>query len=272
MSIRAWPVLLALTATYLIFFSQLEHDRSGQTVELTAVMPAPIQKMSGYLRQLSAETLYIKAAVFLGGRRAGTDPESYGPRLADHFDVMAQLHPKFLDIYFLGESSLSWINVEHALRANALLARGMAAVPDFWMLPFFAGFNSFYYINDPMTASLYLLQASQTKDGPPWLGHLAAVMAARGGSILAGLAWLRAMLAVEEEEGTRLRYQQDIKEFEKAASVLGALEAYQRKNGQYPYDLLQLVPNYLPELPVITEPYVLRYEGGNLSLYKKSPK
>jgi len=35
----------------------------------------------------------------------------------------------------------------------------------------------------------------------------------------------------------------------KAETVIGALKAYQAKNGQYPDQLEQLVPDYLPAIP-----------------------
>lgn len=107
---------------------------------------------------------------------------------------------------------------------------------------------------------------AQHEDTPSWLGHLSAVLAARGGDILGGLVWLRAMLATEENELVRARYRAEIREFEKAAQVLGAISAYHRKYGEAPVNLKVLEPEFIEKIPQIGEGYVLRYKLPTLHL------
>jgi hypothetical protein len=267
--LRAALFTVMLLAGYGALFIQQEAQTHHEHIELTPTFPARLQQSLGYLRQLGAEMLYIKAAVFLGGREMGTPPLQYADRLANHFDIMVALHPKFLDTYYLTEAHLPWISETYARRANAILLQGLSAHPETWELPFFAGFNHFRYLDDRLEAADLLWRAAQKEKGPVWLSHLASMLAAEGGDILAGLAWLRAMRAAEEDEAVRDRYLRDITEFEKAAHVLKAIAAYKAKHGFAPQSLEALQPEFLDRLPAMAGDYELQYEAPRLHLKRK---
>jgi len=265
---RARMGITALIVAYGMLFSAQETVQGRGIVTLTPVLPITLQRTLGYLRQFGAEMLYIKAVVFLGGRAPGTPPQTYADTLAEHFQIISQLHPKLLDTYYMSESSLSWINAEQAKRANQILETGVRARPNAWVIPFFAGFNEFRYLNHPIRAAGWLQQASEIKNSPIWLGHLSAILSARGGDILGGLAWLRAMKVAETDEAMKKMYDVDITEFEKAARVLGAISAYERTHGKPPLTLEALSPGLLEHLPKMRHGYVLDYNRPNLHLVR----
>jgi len=230
--VKAQLWLASVIAAYSLLFTLQESAVRHVQATLAPTLPAAMQQATlGYLRQLGAAMLYIKSAVFLGGVEPGVDRPGYMSTLADHFDAASSLHPKLLDIYFLAESSLSWINRDGARRANVVLERGMEARADQWVIPFFAGFNSFHYLWQHDQASRYLQRAAAVDGAPRWVGHLASIVAGRGGDIRGGLLWLKAMLADEEDEAVRARYEQDLAVFEKAWSVQKALEEYEQEHG-----------------------------------------
>ncbi|HKI61855.1 MAG TPA: hypothetical protein VKA31_06130 [Mariprofundaceae bacterium] len=267
MSLRlTFPLLLAV---YLVLFAYQETVKQQEHVELQPAPPVALLKTAGYLKQLGAEMLYIKAAVFLGGRDPETPPDSYAAVLANHFDAMTALHPRLLDIYYLSESSLSWIGAQYTQRANAILAQGGIYRPELWVIPFFIGFNQFYYLHNFNDASRTLRTTSLKEGAPVWLGHLSALLAARGGNILGGLAWLRAMAATEDDATVRTRYEIEIKEFEKAAHVLSAISSYQQKYSRPPAELKNLVPEFIDAIPILGEGYELDYEAPELYMRKK---
>jgi hypothetical protein len=273
MTIRIFS-FIAIFLIYGLSFFQQERLFQKTLHQLPFPLPARIQKvvLGGFLRQLGAEMLYIKTAVFLGGREAGRDPESYASSLAQRFSVISRLHPEFIDTYYLCESSLSYIDPEYTRKANRVLERGMAALPDNWILPFFLGFNHFYYLNEPKEAAMILKPASQLPSAPPWLGHLASVLAAEGGDIYAGLIWLKAMLATEENEDLRKRYREDIAIFEQALSILRATFEYRNRYNQPPPTLEDLVPEFLPHIPQLDGRYVLSWTPPTLRLLRSNPK
>jgi len=261
--------IITLIVVYGMLFSAQETAQKRGVVTLTPALPLVLQRTLGYLRQFGAEMLYIKAAVFLGGRAEGTPPQAYADTLAEYFQTISQLHPKLIDSYYLSESSLPWIDAEQAKRTNQILETGVRSHPQEWFIPFFIGFNEFRYLNHPVKAANWLQQASEIKHAPAWLGHLSAILSARGGDILGGLAWLRAMKIAETDEATKKMYDADIAEFEKAARVLGAISAYERIHGKAPGTLKDLMPAFLEHLPEMQRGYVLDYKRPDLHLERR---
>lgn len=232
-------------------------------------MPPAIQKIAfGYLRQLGGEMQFIKASVFYGGVKPGRDPLEYAESLAQHFTAAAILHPHFVDTYFLCQATLPYINNEYTKQTNSILGLGMTALPDNFVLPFFVGFNHFYHLKDLSNAARFLKIASEKPNGPTWLGHLASVLAAEGGDIYGGLIWLKAMLAGEEDEKMRERYQHSIVMFERAVIVQQAINTYKNQHGQYPTALDALVPEVMAALPEFDPSFQLSWDPPILRLIR----
>lgn len=273
MRLRWWWLLAPVVAAYTAIFFQVEATHHSTTPKLTPTMSPKLQRAAwGYMHQLGAEMLYIKAAVFLGGRAPETKSESYAPTLSEHFDVMSRLHPKLIDTYYLCESSLSWISPDNTRFVNRILDRGIQARPKQWMLPFFEGFNYWRYLNEPKRAASSLWRAVDTHVAPGWVGQLATILAAENGDIYGGMVWLQAMLEKETDPAIRSRYKADLAEFRKAAQVLQAVKRYQKVYGHKPARLHDLVPEFLPALPVMSEGYILSYKEQHLHLQRKKKK
>ncbi|MDX8390763.1 MAG: hypothetical protein R8M38_09770 [Mariprofundaceae bacterium] len=273
MTLRTLSPLIACLLLYAALFS-LQEKESHTTItsgeQLAVTLPLPIQQaVSGYLRQLQAELLLIRVAVYLGGQTSLADTSRDTGPLVHYFHSITTLHPKLFDSYYLAESSLSWIDEESARNANTLLTVGMEALPTKWVLYFFAGFNHFSYLNEPLKASTLLWQASQIDHAAAWLAHLASALAAEGGDIIGGLGWLRMMEASNDGSVIKKTYQNDIVEYEKAVSVLKAIQIYRAQTGTYPDSLNILVPHFIISLPEISDKYILIYQKPKLIFKKK---
>jgi hypothetical protein len=261
--------LLAFLALYGFSFIAQERNFSGAPLQLGHPLPPTLQKIAlGYLKQLGGEVQFIKASVFNGGLEGGRDPLEYAEPLAGHLTAAVQLHPRFIDTYFLSQATLPYINADYALRANDILAHGAAALPDNIVPPFFTGFNYFYHLKDPGAAARFLREASQLPGAPAFLGHLASTLAAEGGDIYGGLIWLRTMLAAEDDEHMRQRYQHSITQFERAVLVQQAILVYKQREGRYPEELQTLVPAILPALPELEPPFILSWNPPTLRLLR----
>lgn len=266
---------LSIFFLLLIFYGMLfplqETRFSESSQQLSHPLPPVIEKIAlGYLKQLGGEMHFVKASVFYGGLQPGFDPLKFAEPFARHLTAAATLHPQFIDTYFLCQATLPYINNEYAEYANSVFAQGMAALPDNFLLPFFIGFNHFYHLKDPHNAALFLKIASEKPNGPSWLGHLASTLAAEGGDIYGGLIWLKAMLAGEEDERVRERYQHSIVMFERAVTVQQAINTYKNQHGQYPAVLDALVPEELAALPEFDPPFQLSWEPPTLRLIRKN--
>lgn len=264
-----WPIFFILLAGYGWLFSLQENHFAATDQQLAHPLPPTLQKAAlGYLRQLGGEMLFVKASVFNGGLKPGRDPLDYAEPLAQHFTAAATLHPHFIDTYFLCQATLPYINNDYARRANSILGQGITAFPENIVLPFFAGFNHFYFLGEPLEAARIFLHAAQQPDAPPILEHLATLLTAEGGDIHAALISLRGMHASEKDEQVKKRYADEITAFEKAAMVLDAIHRYRQAIGQPPARLDDLVPGYLPAIPDVGPLFRLKWKPPHLGVVR----
>lgn len=251
--------LVVALASYLLLFAVAERYFTTATLTFSAPLPAPVLRVAlGFLQHLGAETLYVKAAVFLGAPPTLLPAEKVSAEpLSRNFEVLTELYPEFKDAYFLAQSSLAHVSPEYAGRANGILDRGIAAYPDDLILPFFKGFNYYYYRDEASRAAEIFAELGKRPDAPSWLGHLAAILSARDGALQAGLLSLRVMHATEENELIKARYARDIEIFEKAIDIQSAATAFEKKYGRAPRQLTELVPEFSPRLPDVGEEFEL---------------
>ncbi|MFH1019244.1 MAG: hypothetical protein V1782_01330 [Pseudomonadota bacterium] len=215
---------------------------------------------------------FIKASVFYGGLKPGRDPLEYTEPLARHFTAAATLHPAFIDTYFLCQGTLPHVNNDYARYANNVLEQGMAALPDNFVLPFFVGFNHFYYLDEPLEAARLFHLAAAKPNGPPILEHLANILSAEGGNIYAALIGLRGMYASEKNELVKMRYAEEITAFEKAVTVLEAIQRHEKIKGMPPVALADLVPEYLPAIPDVGPIFTLEWKPPHLGVVRVAKK
>ncbi len=266
--IRNLLVLLCLLAAYAGLFSHQEQLFQERLVELAFPLASRIQETAlGYLKQLGGELLFIKSNVFLGGVKPGRDPYDYAESLTQHLDGASTLHPRFVDTYFICNSSLPFIGQDYAREANRILNKAMDAMPENFIWPFFTGFNYFYHLSDFGNAARFLKIASEKPEAPSWFGHLASTLAAEGGDIEVGVIWLRGMVAAEQDDALRERYQNSLAVFEQAAAIQQAIAAFTGKYSAPPADLKALVPEFVPKIPQF-EDYELSYTPPTLRLLR----
>lgn len=267
------PIFFLLLFFYGALFSLQEARFSESSQPLSYPLPPAIQKIAlGYLRQLGGEMQFIKAIVFYGGVKSGRDPLEYAEPLAQHFTSAATLHPQFIDTYFLCQAILPYINNDYARYANNVLEQGMAALPDNIVLPFFAGFNHLYYLDEPLEAARLFHLAAARPNGPPILEHLANILSAEGGNIYAALIGLRGMYATEKDEQIKKRYAEEIAAFEKAVTVLNAIQRHEKIKGTPPATLTDLVPDYLPTIPDVGPIFRLEWKPPHLGVVRVAKK
>jgi hypothetical protein len=267
------PLFFLLLFCYGAFFSLQETHFSESRQQLAHPLPPIIQKIAlGYLRQLGGEMQFIKASVFYGGVKPGRDPLEYADPLAHYFTAAASLHPPFVDTYFVCQGILPFINNDYARYANTVLAQGMTALPDNWMLAFFAGFNHFYYLDEPLEAARLFHLAAAKPNAPIMLEHLANILSAEGGNIYAALIGLQGMYATEEDEQVKRRYAEEIAAFEKAVTVLNAIQRHEKMKGTPPAALADLVPEYLPTIPDVGPIFRLEWKPPHLGVVRVAKK
>ena len=260
-------VVVVLLLLYLLVWNAQGNKGKWADYYLSPAMPAPIlQIASGFAHQMAGFGLFVKVAIFSGGPLRGVDKMSYAPALAQNFDVMAELYPDFIDIYYYGQSFLAPISPQYAKRANALMDHGIVEYPDYLYFPFFKAFNYLYYLDQPTKAAEIFFDLSKRPDAPSWFGHLAGTLMGRGGNLIAGRAMLQAMHKAEQDDFMKKRYQTSIENFDRAIEVQKALDRYRQEHGVDAATLDDLVPEYLEALPQFDAGFALAWEPPLLRL------
>lgn len=258
---------------YVALFAVTERHFTAAHLSFSAPLPAPLQRVAlGFLQHIGAEILYVKAAVFLGAPALLPEESAYAENLTQNFEVLTDLYPEFKDAYYLAQSSLPHISPEYAGRTIGILDKGIKVYPDDLILSFFKAFNHQFYRDEAVHAAEIYAEISQWPGAPTWLGHLAAVLSARGGDLYAGLLSLQVMHSAEEDEYIKARYATDIVIFQKAIKVLEATQAYEQKYHQFPQSLYLLVPEFIIEIPDTGDEFELLWLPPRLRLVRPVDK
>ena len=93
---------------------------------------------------------------------------------------MLALDPYFKTAYIFAGTALTVQRMDPA-KANALLEQGMTYRPDVWQIPFYLGFNRYYFQQDYAGAAEALAVASKYSEAPAITAQLATRVAAHPG-------------------------------------------------------------------------------------------
>ena len=266
---RLLPVLLLLCifALYGVICQDVWLSREQVRADMPAgyIIPSKFSRILALGNQgLLADFLFLKTATFVGGRSGSGMPlsEEDWRFVWCSLAVVTDLDPYFTDSYLLAEGLLAW-DAGKPEEANRLFVKGMQYRTSDWRLPFFVGFNYFYFLKDYATASEYLIKASQITGSPAYLPTLAARLAYYGGKTKTALLFLKEMMADTDDPLLRNRLETRLLALEGATLIEDALEAFQAERGRFPDSLSELVSSgVLSRLPI--EPY-----GGDWVFNKK---
>ena len=263
------PVLAVLYAGIFLWQEHLFAERE----QALSFVPAErfLRACGGYWRQLTAETIFVKTAVFLGGLRPGSNKEAYAPALANNYRQITLLYPEFRDPYYFTQGYLPYINQEAARAANDILATGLAIYPDNYELRLFRGFNYLNNLNEPLKAAEVFHEASLRPQAPPIFAYLAALFAADGGDLQAALTTLHMLNGAENDATVKDRYEHEIALLEKAIGLFQATKRFQAAHGEFPDIPERLIPDYVQEIPDFMPYFQLVWQPPQVRLQRPSP-
>ncbi len=254
-------MLLVVLPLYLLVhdISWKQRAEVRRTAPPGYTLPAAFSRVlaMGYQGLLS-DYEFLRATTFYGDRSIKQQQMSAQDWdfFAYSLDVVTDLDPYFLDPYILGEGLLTW-DTQRYEAANALLRKGMQYRTWDWQLPYYVGFNYFYFLRDFATGGDYLIQAAEIPGSPAYLKTLAARLAYYGGKTQTAVLFLQQMLAETNSEALKLHMEKRLLALQGAVQIEEALQHYRNADGADgtdPQELSALVRSgYLKELP--PDPY-----------------
>ena len=264
-------------AFLLLLFSipfMVEADRIKPRVkEVMPVLPYSYSQVllsSPGFRSPAADLLFINLCYLTGSdvfnrRKERKFTEEEWKRLIENVEVIEKLDPYYFDpLYYLG-AYVPWKvgrKRELLLKINSILLNGTRRIKD-WRLPFFIGFNYFYFLNDRVKGAKYLKMASQMKGAPSYLKLLVPRLYAESGKIDLAIAVTYEELKREKDESVRRELKRRLRALLAIKELDRAIRIYRKRFGKCPSALQDLVNSgIIRTIPV--DPY-----GGKFYIDKK---
>jgi len=172
-----------------------------------------------------------------------------------HAEIVAavDLDPYARGPYIFAQGVLVW-EAEMYDEVNRLLVKGEIYRKRDWLLPFYRGFNYFYFLNNNALASRALMEAARRPGAGPLLASLATRLATQGQQTENAILFLTRMLEVEEDVQVRSEYKLRLEALKHILVLEHAVEEYRSRFGVWPFSLSRLVDErILDEIPA--DPY-----------------
>lgn len=255
---KLWLVVVLLLPLYVYVHtgSWTQRAELRQSPTTSFLVPSQFSRVlaCGY-KGLLADFQFLRVMTFYGDRSANQQPLTTQDwdYFRDSIDVLTDLDPYFYDPYVLTEGLLTW-DAGRIDDANTLLAKGAKYRSNDWRLPYFIGFNHFYFLKDYAEGAKHIMVASRLPGSPSYLPSLAARLAYYGGKSQTALLFLRQMLAENNDERLAQRLQLRLLALERAVQIEDALVLFRQEQQREVEKVDELVTEgYLHSIP--DDPY-----------------
>jgi hypothetical protein len=197
---------------------------------------------------LAANLLWLRAVQYIGDPRADTRGWE---KLYPVVDTLTDLDPSHGYAYQVAGTLLS--AYDQVPESNAILEKGMKALPDRWILPFLRAYNAFWFDDDWAKAGRFAEIAARAKGAPPHVRHYALAFYVKGNRADAAVDFLEQALAESHDPETRAAVESQLQQARlerDAARVDAAVAAWRARAVVGPLHLGQLVEEgLLPAIP-----------------------
>ncbi len=248
-------VLIVFYACQIPLFEAARRNLNSVQSKGITLPPVVVKLLSLEFATIAADMLYIRVSQFFGTKiitRAAATEDDW-EWLYRNLDLITELDPYFADPYYLGNAYFAWIAGQPD-KANALLKRGVEAREWDWMLPFFLGFNKYYFYNENKEGADYLLIASRRPGAWDALPTLAARLYYQEGKTGNAIAFLITFWEKETNAAIKKNYEVRIDALRKVLYLEKAVARYKNRAGRVPRNLNELVlKGFINKIP--DDPY-----------------
>lgn len=233
-----------------------QEEKGGPTTLF--IPPATVLKRValGYDR-LASDFYWLRAIQYFG---EGANARENYRWLYPIINLVTDMDPQFAYAYKFAGVTIPY-DAASAEKANQILEKGIKSLPEVWQIPFYVGFNSFYFMRQYEKAAQYMSRASRLPGAPPFLAGLASRLYAEAQRPDMAIEFLVEMYNSVEDDLLRKELEKRIKEavVERDITLLNvAVEKFLELKGRYPANLPELVAaGIINRLPA--EPFGGRY-------------
>ncbi len=188
---------------------------------------------------LLAQLIFYNSMFYVGS--LDSPPTTAMSRELYHtLDAVTHLDPYNMDAYYFAQGLMSW-KPSLIEPLNSLLRRGMAHRPWDWYLPFFYGFNQFYFLKNPKEGAIYFKKAYQLNPTDSYLPTLIARLYYQANETAVAVAYLEEMLRTTTSDNLRKWMGVRLQALRSVMSLEDAIDRYLERYNSKPHSLEALV-------------------------------
>jgi hypothetical protein len=266
-------IFLLIVASVHVF--SLRHDAEAmkkipQAAADSFIIPSSILKILALEhRGLASDILFLKSMAFIGGTLQRKEQMRVKEWEWNWFikvlNASTDLDPYFLDPYYYANAYLTW-DAGRIEEANHLLEKGSRYRDWDWMLPFFVGFNNFYFLKNDSKAAEFLMESSRRPGGDPMFASIAARLSYKENRTETAIYFLEQTAKYTEDRSIKERFETRIQALRSILFLDNAVAVFKKKYGKNPAGIEELLSkNIISQLPI--DPYGGTYylaEGGKV--------
>ena len=198
--------------------------------------------VSGDLRYMLADIIVMKSLFYFGTLYDADGNVVSRPDYRQLYNNLAQslkMDPYNEEVYYFAQAIFTW-EVGRVKETNGLLEYGMKYRRKDWQLPFWIGFNNFYFLGDYENAAGYFKLAAELSKMDVF-ARLAAKCLHHSGQDKVAIAFLDSMIAGANDDNVRQLYLKRKIALERFVSLKDAVAQYRRRFAVAPVSLEDLV-------------------------------
>jgi tetratricopeptide (TPR) repeat protein len=241
-------------------------DRARQTQALPPqLLLLPSREMTRVIsfgNELLLAQLIFYSSMFYVGSLERPPTTASSRELYRTLDTVTYLDPYNMDGYYFAQGLMSW-NISLIEPLNSLLRRGMAHRPWDWHLPFFYGFNQFFFLKKPEEGARYFKKAYQLNPRNTFLPTLIARLHYEADETEVAIEFLEEMIRAATSQKLRKWMAVRLQALRSVSLLEDATRRYREKYESEPRNLGMLVEGGIIEA-IPADPY-----GGEFYLDQK---
>jgi tetratricopeptide (TPR) repeat protein len=220
------------------FFYKVDRMRQVQapTPQLMLLPSREMTRVASFGNELLiAQLIFYNSMFFVGSlEKPPTLPTLH--KLYHALDTCAYLDPYNIDTYYFAQGMFSW-DLSLIGLLNNLLERGMEHRTWDWQLPFFYGFNQFYFMKNYKEGAIYLKKAYELNPKNTFLPTLIARLYYQADQTKIAVAFLEEMIRSTTSDNLRKFMLLRLKALQSVSLLESAIGTYEARYKTRPQSL-----------------------------------
>lgn len=227
-----------------------------QLKEEKIFLPEPFLRIfSGEFKGIIADFLIINLSSYYGGiiieKKEAIEKEF--DYIYKVLKTVTALDPYYFDTYYFAQTIIAW-DAKKPEKAIELLKIGMEKRANDWLIPYWIGFDYYYFLKNRGMSAHYFKESSKRPGATDLVASMTAITAYEGGEIEMAILFLQDMIKRTEDPYKRQKFEIRLDALKKILFLEKAVKNFEVKFKRKPIKIEELIlENIISDIP--KDPY-----------------